>query len=221
MIEKTQKISNPLTIIAIFAGLAEVASTAALAVADKEVQLLLVWFVMLFPVFLGVLFFVTLNFNPQVLYAPSDFQNEENFLNLLRNKKNLEVSFSRLNEELEGTTDKVLETIVTRFGQEAGEQRQNLRQLIERQFEELKTSVKETEESANVVSLQALPRSELQARIAAYLYSEKKSVPLSSISKAMGINETAVGRAVDKLVARDVITISMTDDEIRHQLNVV
>lgn len=221
MIEKIQKISNPLTIIAIFAGLAEVASTVALAVVDKEVQLLLVWFVMLFPVFLASLFFVTLNFNPQVLYAPSDFQNEENFLNLLRNKKNLEVSFSRLNKELEGATDKILETIVSRFGQEAGEQRQNLRQLIELQFKELKTSVKETEESANVVSLQALTRSELQARIVAYLFSEKEPVPLSSISKAMGINETAVGRAVDKLVARDVITKSMTDDEIRHQLNVV
>ena len=219
MIEKIQKISNPLTIIAIFAGLAEVASTIALAVVDKEVQIILVWFVMLFPVFLAVLFFITLNFNPQVLYAPSDFQNEENFLNVLRNKKNLDVSFNRLNEDLESSTDKILETIIGRFGQEAEKQRQSLRQLIDSQIKELKLSVEKTEKSANIVSLQALTRSELQAKIVTYLFSEKEPVTLSTISKAMSFNEDAVGRAVTKLSARGVITISKTDDGTKYQLN--
>ncbi len=221
MLEKIKKISNPLTIIAIFAGLAEVVSTAALIAVSIEVQVILVWFVMLFPLFLAVLFFVTLNFNPQVLYAPSDFQNEENFLNVLRNKKSLEVSFSKLNEELESSTDKILETIISRFGQEAKTQRKSLRQLIDNQIKELKTSIEKTEESANVASLQALPRSELQAKIVAYLFSEKEPVTLGAISKAMDINEDAVGRAVTKLAARDVISMSETNDGTKYQLNVL
>ncbi len=221
MLEKIKKISNPLTIIAIFAGLAEVVSTVALITVSIEVQVILVWFVMLFPLFLAVLFFVTLNFNPQVLYAPSDFQNEENFLNVLRNKKSLEVSFSKLNEELESSTDKILETIISRFGQEAKTQRKSLRQLIDNQIKELKTSIEKTEESANVASLQALPRSELQAKIVAYLFSEKEPVTLGAISKAMDINEDAVGRAVTKLAARDVISMSETNDGTKYQLNVL
>lgn len=80
MIEKIKRINNPLTIIAIFAALAEIASTFALATLEPELQKVFIWFVMGFPTVLVVLFFLTLNFNPKVLYAPSDFKNEENFL---------------------------------------------------------------------------------------------------------------------------------------------
>lgn len=37
------------------------------------------WFVMLFPTLLVVLFFLTLNFNHTVLYAPGDYSNERYF----------------------------------------------------------------------------------------------------------------------------------------------
>ena len=141
MFEKIQKISNPLTIIAIFAGIAEVVSTGALINVNVEVQIILVWFVMLFPVFLAILFFLTLNFNPQVLYAPSDFQNEDNYLNTLRIKKSqVQVGFTRLNEELESSTDKILEKVIDRIGQEAESQRQSLRNTIANEIEEVKTS---------------------------------------------------------------------------------
>lgn len=80
MIEKIGSVNNPLTIIAIFAGLAEIAGTIVLGVVDKSIQEIFVWFVMLFPMLIVLLFFITLNFNPKVLYAPSDFKNEENFL---------------------------------------------------------------------------------------------------------------------------------------------
>lgn len=86
MIEKINKVGNPLTVIAIFAGLAEIAGTIALAAVDKSLQPTFVWFVMLFPIFLVTLFFITLNFNPKVLYAPSDFKNENLFLDTLRGK---------------------------------------------------------------------------------------------------------------------------------------
>ncbi|UJP04934.1 MAG: hypothetical protein LZF61_08760 [Nitrosomonas sp.] len=51
--ESPQQVKNPLTLIAIFAGLAEVIATAG--------------------------FFLTLNFNHRVLYAPGDFKDERHF----------------------------------------------------------------------------------------------------------------------------------------------
>jgi hypothetical protein len=73
-------IKNPLTVIAVFAGLAEVSATIALPQLDIAIQSKFVWFVMLFPVLLVVLFFLMLWFKHQVLYAPSDFSDESNFM---------------------------------------------------------------------------------------------------------------------------------------------
>jgi hypothetical protein len=86
MTEKIGRISNPLTIIAIFAGLAEVSSTVAVALLKPEVQKIFIWFMIGFPSLLILLFFCTLLIKPNVLYAPGDFQDEENFLKNLNNQ---------------------------------------------------------------------------------------------------------------------------------------
>ena len=78
-----KQVSNPLTLIAIFASLAEIAATSVLPIVEGEVQGVFVWYVMLFPVLLVVLFFITLNWNHGVLYAASDFSDESNFLRTL------------------------------------------------------------------------------------------------------------------------------------------
>ena len=44
MVEKIGKISNPLTIIAIFAGVAEVSSTVAIGLMDVCIQKIFFWF---------------------------------------------------------------------------------------------------------------------------------------------------------------------------------
>ncbi|PXW77886.1 hypothetical protein BZA02_112103 [Ruegeria sp. P4] len=76
---KTSTVKNPLTIIAIFAGLTEVGGTGVLPFLSSDAQSVYIWFLMIFPIFLVVLFFCTLNFNREVLYAPSDWSNEDNF----------------------------------------------------------------------------------------------------------------------------------------------
>ncbi|MDN4078179.1 MULTISPECIES: hypothetical protein [Paenibacillus] len=81
------KVQNPLTIIAIFAGIAELAGTTVLLGLPLEIQSVFVWFVMLFPIGLVTAFFLVLLFKHKVLYAPSDFVDESNFMNLLQNKK--------------------------------------------------------------------------------------------------------------------------------------
>ena len=75
-------VKNPLTIVAIFAGLAEVSGTAVLPLLEKDIQTTFVWFLMLFPVLLVLLFFGTLVFRHHVLYAPSDFRDETLFASL-------------------------------------------------------------------------------------------------------------------------------------------
>lgn len=73
-------VRNPLTVIAVFAGLAEVSATVALPQLDSAIQWIFVWFVMLFPsVLVGLFFFVLWN-KHHVLYAPSDYLDEENFM---------------------------------------------------------------------------------------------------------------------------------------------
>ncbi|EGR0234706.1 hypothetical protein ABMX86_22150 [Vibrio vulnificus] len=74
------KVSNPLTIVAIFAGVAETFATGALVLLPETMQAKFIDFVMFFPVLIVVTFFLILVFKPQVLYAPSDFANEEHFL---------------------------------------------------------------------------------------------------------------------------------------------
>lgn len=79
MTERVRAISNPLTIVAIFAALAEINATVSIGLVDKELQEIFIWFVIGFPTFLVALFFATLNFNTKVIYAPSDYKDDEGF----------------------------------------------------------------------------------------------------------------------------------------------
>ncbi|MFN8312363.1 MAG: hypothetical protein U0289_06120 [Cyclobacteriaceae bacterium] len=67
-------VKNPLTVISIFASLTEiVCGTVTPFISDSQNQSIFLIFVIGFPILLIILFFITLNFNHKVLYAPSDF----------------------------------------------------------------------------------------------------------------------------------------------------
>lgn len=82
MTEHTSHIKNPLTVISIFAAIAETSGTIVLPFVADAHQGTFIWFLMLFPTFLVLAFFLTLNLNHKTLYAPSDYQNQNHFLNL-------------------------------------------------------------------------------------------------------------------------------------------
>lgn len=84
MQQKNISIKNPLTIIAIFAGIAEVSGTVVLPFVSASNQALFIYFLIGFPTFLVFCFFITLNFNNRVLYAPSDYKNEDNYIRVNR-----------------------------------------------------------------------------------------------------------------------------------------
>ena len=83
MVEKIGPIKNPLTVIALFAGLAEVSGTTVLPFVAPGIQHIYIWFLMAFPALLISLFFVTLLWKHHVLYAPADFRSDESFTGLL------------------------------------------------------------------------------------------------------------------------------------------
>ena len=92
MTEKIKSISNPLTIIAIFAALAEINATVSIGLIDKELQYIFIWFVIFFPTLLVLLFFLTLNFNTKVIYAPSDYRDDNSFYKTLIRKPDKEIN---------------------------------------------------------------------------------------------------------------------------------
>jgi hypothetical protein len=76
---------------AVFSGLSEAVSAAALPFLKAEDQLPLILFVTLFPSTLLLLFFLTLWISPQRLYGPSDFRSDEGYLAAQRVVKTSEV----------------------------------------------------------------------------------------------------------------------------------
>ena len=107
MLDKIGHIKNPLTVIAMFAAIAEVSGAIVLPFIAAENQATYIWFLMIFPGLLVLVFFLTLNFNHKVLYAPSDWKDEANFFRMFtkasveerKEKLRDEFSASQLGEE--------------------------------------------------------------------------------------------------------------------------
>ncbi|WP_202368921.1 hypothetical protein [Pseudomonas sp. MWU318] len=87
MIKVRKKITNPMTIIAIFAFISESSAAISLPFLDNDEREVYVWFLISFPFYLLLLFFLTLNFNYRSLYAPSDFDKDDSFLKVFEELK--------------------------------------------------------------------------------------------------------------------------------------
>lgn len=73
-------ITNPMTLIAIFATLSETSAAISLPFLDDDDREYYLWFLISFPFYLLLLFFITLNFNYRSLYSPSDFRKSKHFI---------------------------------------------------------------------------------------------------------------------------------------------
>ncbi len=71
---------SPLTIIAIFAGIIEASALASLPFLEESSQSIYTWFLVGFPPFLTLLFFLTLNFNTKSLYGPEETGSEDSYM---------------------------------------------------------------------------------------------------------------------------------------------
>ena len=68
---------NPIGIIALFAALCEASATTVLPYLDNDNRQIYIWFLIIFPSALVVMFFLTLNFNCTVLYGPHENTNTQ------------------------------------------------------------------------------------------------------------------------------------------------
>jgi DNA-binding transcriptional ArsR family regulator len=210
MLEKIRTVSNPLTIIAIFAALAEVAGTIALATVNRELQQVFVWFVMGFPILLVVLFFATLNFNAKVLYAPSDFRDEENFLNTLVGSR-VSIGLGEVTRQLGEAKDRILRQAVEDITHVGGAERSKLSEILDRQLKQIETrieSVRQTAEAlASGVSEAAYPQSGLQARIRILQLLREGPVPMRLLDVVghMGMSRNAAARVLQRLVEERLV----------------
>jgi tetratricopeptide (TPR) repeat protein len=103
---------NPLGVIALFVFLIETMATVSLhAVAEKPYAAILVWFIVIFPSVIAVLFFVLLAFRREALYGPMDYRDDGTFSDLLRKVGRIEAKqdVDRIGKET--TLDDVLRTV--------------------------------------------------------------------------------------------------------------
>lgn len=94
MTKLKKRITNPMTVIAIFATLSETSAAISLPFLDNKEREIYIWFLISFPFYLLLLFFVTLNFNYRSLYAPSDFDKGKHFIKVLDRPEHPENSHS-------------------------------------------------------------------------------------------------------------------------------
>ena len=189
----TNRISNPLTIIAIFAVITEVAGTVVLPFVTDSLQSVFIWYVMGFPVVLVLLFFITLNFNNKALYAPSDFDNEQNFMDL-QNSIMKAISLNEVGEKIQQVKEnnpeisEKLEPIENSF-QKAIEQPPNEPEIIK--------NIK--------IILLSMGRNDFQSMI--------------SINKGAGISLAATKEALNMLVENNIVICKQEDDQLKYKLN--
>lgn len=209
MINKIRFIKNPLTIIAIFAGLAEIAGTTALALVDKELQNVFIWFVMGFPFLLVCLFFLTLNFNPTVLYAPADFDDESNFLRILASRKKFAEDVDLIDKQIEIAQTNIAERFKDEIKaiKDADQNKlvENLNQFMDSLREQLIDLQESADDVVNSASLQVSSNSGFQARILDLLSRSKHFMTVDQISSDLGMSKSATMRALSRLLQRKII----------------
>lgn len=85
------RIQNPMTIIALFVGLIEIGFGLILIFSKlpENLQVILILFLVLFPVFCAVGFFAVLILRPYSFYGPGDFRSDKSYLSA--NKRIIEV----------------------------------------------------------------------------------------------------------------------------------
>lgn len=209
MIEVFKRVSNPLTVIAIFAGLAEIAGTVVLPLMDKEIQLYFVWYVMGFPLILVGLFFCTLWKNHKVLYAPSDFKNDDTFVTLAQRSNSVLKVASEGLEKLEETALTAVKSDSpenSKVIQEISSQLITIKQLVE--------SAKASNSAAIAVTqdIDVEPNlGDLGRRVLRYLAKNggrDRGVPLRRIYVEMLMASAWLRRALDALREHGLVTLS-------------
>ncbi|PMH23512.1 hypothetical protein BCU71_10025 [Vibrio lentus] len=161
------KVSNPLTIIAIFAGVAEAFATGSLVFLPVEIQSIFVYFVMIFPMVIVLAFFLILVKKPQVLYAPSDYSDETNF-----------ITANGIEQLLSAKTDQIVESV-----------KREAPELNSKAINKVRTTLKS--------SFQSIAENNFENLVVNYLKEHREtSLTTTAISDALSIGFRSVSEAL-------------------------
>ena len=151
MIEKVGHVSNPLTVIAIFAAISEISLVGGMTVVTPELQHIYIWFVMALPTILVLAFFGVLVRDRRVLYAPSDFRDDSAFVALIQGQgREIASRVDQTIEQLEATTKEIKAQIDALQGV-SEEQRQNLEKAVASALEPVNQQLRGTAQDAELL----------------------------------------------------------------------
>lgn len=218
MIEKIKQINNPLTIIAIFAALAEIAVTVSIKLVPSELLNIYIWFVMGFQALIVLLFFLTLNFNPKVLYAPSDFKNEENFVTMLGVQR-ISVNLEEVNQQIDTAKKQILEDVIKEIGAAGEKDRDSLKEVVNQGLAPVKSRVEKSIGTAyDVIQVKMTSADRMFGigHLLEFLWTNRvERITFSKLllSLPFGLSETKLRTLISTLIKEGYITVN--DDEIR------
>lgn len=207
-LDKAKKITNPLTIIGMFAMLSETAVSVLATHVDKSILGAFLWFIMGFPVLLLVLFFLTLNFNRIALYAPGDFDDEKNFYNALSIKHNV---VNKIDNVIE-VSNKAKEELRKEITKKEAMSKNKFDQLINQKFRSIEGALRETKNSAEKIdiNLNNTSRCKIESDIINYISNNPDS-DMHSLCTNLKIAESHAALVLRRLSKRGVI-ISIHSD---------
>ena len=175
MLENFKKITNPLTIIGIFAGLAEITSTITIKLVTNDIQKIFIWFLILFPSILVILFFIVLFFKPEALYSPSDYKSDEAFIKVIL-----------------GNNEKILKTLNSL---DSEKEQKNQKDYIT----EIKSSINSSNELLNFLNIKGMSESEYN--VYSCISNSDSGLKSIEISEQLGVSLNSTKRILNKLIA--------------------
>lgn len=218
MVERVNKVSNPLTIVAIFAALAEVAGTVSISLLPLNIQNTFIWFMMLFPTLLIIFFFLTLNFNHTVLYSPSDYSDESNFLKTFKSEMQIIDQNSKIVRQINDIKQE-LTTITANVNEEQVEQvKSSLLEKVTNVSSNINTMV--TNVINEVASSNKTHDTDIsrKAQIIKYLH-DKGEVGFSEIISDLGLPKSTIGYNLAALEKKGLVKKNSINGENYYSIN--
>lgn len=217
MMENIKSINNPLTIIALFAGLAEIAMTVAIKLVLPELQYIFIWFVMGVTVLIILLFFLTLNFNAKVLYAPSDYKDEQNFVTMLGVER-ISLDLKGVSQQLETAKKQILDDVIKEVGAAGEKERESLKEIVSQKLTTVQSTVAKSIGIADYINVSQPARRipmllRRQAAKVLYPYQNKMllTAELHRVLQNAGLSSFDIDRVVRDFIINDYIGIHDND----------
>ena len=208
MIEKIKHIGNPLTIVAIFAALAEISGTVIPTVLDDKYHIYIVLFLIFFPVLLVSLFFFTLWCKPWTLYGPSDFQNEELFLQMITELQKLSLKLKGIKIQFQHSNKKIVNEVLSSDNLQK-EVTNRIHEAYNNEITQISDRLDDIRSDIDHCTIRILsrsfPQSKLQNDIFHELQKSTEALTLSQICENVKRDKMETKKALERMVKRQII----------------